>query len=149
MARGAVRIKPGFSPKCYSWIEVGALCDAILAAAQNPGECERHGPLYLGGEEIITDAELIGTAAEVIGSKGITLPVPQAAIRIASLAVDAVPEWRAAAPSLGIDRVREILPGRWVCDGKPFADQFGWHQPKNLRETLTETAAWLKGQGKI
>ena len=59
------------------------------------------------------------------------------------------PAWRAAAPSLGIDRVREILPDRWVCNGKPFADQFGWHQTKNLRETLAETAAWLKGQGKI
>ena len=149
MARGAVRIKPGFAPKHYSWIEVGALCEAILAAARNPGECERPGSHYLGGEETITDAELIGTAADVIGSKGFTLPVPQATIRIASLVVDAVPRWRAAAPSLGIDRVREILPDRWVCNGKPFADQFGWHQTKNLRETLAETAAWLKGEAKI
>lgn len=149
MARGAVRIKPGFAPKHYSWIEVGALCEAILAATRNPGECERPGSHYLGGEETITDAELIGTAADVIGSKGFTLPVPQATIRIASLAVDAVPVWRAAAPSLGIDRVREILPDRWVCDGKPFADQFGWHQLKNLREALAETAAWLKEEGKI
>jgi nucleoside-diphosphate-sugar epimerase len=98
---------------------------------------------------VITDAALIATAAEVIAARGVTLPVPQAVIRLASLAVDAVPAWRAAAPSLGRDRVREILPGRWVCDGTPFSDHFGWRPVKNLRETLTETAAWLKGQGKI
>lgn len=149
MARGAVRIKPGLTPKHYSWIEVGALCDAILAAASNPSECERHGPLYLGGEGTITDAELIDTAAEVIGARGVTLPVPQAAIRLASLAVDAVPAWRAAAPSLGIDRVREILPDRWVCDATPFREAFGWTQGASLRETLAETAGWLKAQGKI
>jgi len=149
MARGPVRIKPGFTPKHYSWIEVGALCDAILSASSNPEECERHGPLYLGGEGTITDAELITTASEVIGSRGVTLAVPQALIRIASLAVDAVPAWRAAAPSLGIDRVREILPDRWVCDATPFRKAFGWNQETNLRETLAETASWLKQQGKI
>jgi len=90
---------------------------------------------------------LIATAAEVIGSKGITLAVPQRAIRMASLAVDAVPAWRAAAPSLGIDRVREILPDRWVCDATPFREAFGWNQTMTLRETLSETAALAEGSG--
>lgn len=149
MARGPVRIKPGFTPKHYSWIEVGALCDAILSAASDPEECERHGPLYLGCEGTITDAELITTAAEVIGSRGVTLAVPQVLIRIASLAVDTVPAWRAAAPSLGIDRVREILPERWVCDSTIFREAFGWTQGESLKETLAKTAAWLEEQGKI
>lgn len=149
MARGPVRIKPGFTPKHYSWIEVGALCDAILSAASDPQECERHGPLYLGGEGTITDDELITTAAEVIGSRGVTLAVPHALIRIASLAVDAVPAWRAAAPSLGIDRVREILPERWVCDSTIFREAFGWTQGESLKETLAKTATWLEEQGKI
>jgi nucleoside-diphosphate-sugar epimerase len=149
MARGGVRIKPGFAPKHYSWIDVGALCDAILAAASAPEECERHGPLYLGNEGTITDAELIGTAAEVIGSKGVTLPVPLSVIRIASLAVDAVPSWRAAAPSLGIDRVREMLPDRWVCDATPFREAFGWARKADLKQTLAETASWLKARGAI
>lgn len=149
MARGLVRIKPGFAPKHYSWIEVGSLCDAILNATFNPVECERHGPLYLGGEVVISDEELISVASEVIGSKGVTIPIPQMAIRIASHAIDAVPAWRAAAPSLGIDRVREILPNRWVSDGKIFAQSFGWQQFKSLTETLAETADWLRRQGKL
>ena len=148
MARGPVRVKPGFSPKHYSWIDVGDLCDAILSASGR-GEWEQYGPFYLGSEQLITDNELIATAAEVINAKGITLSVPQVAIRIASLAIDAVPSWRAAAPSLGRDRVREILPPRWVCDGSPFSEQFGWRASKNLRQSLAETAVWLKDQRKI
>lgn len=148
MAGGAVRVKPGFSPKHYSWIDVGDLCDAILTASSLP-EWEQHGPFYLGSEGTITDAELIATAADVIHAKGITLSVPQMAIRMASLVIDAVPAWRAAAPSLGRDRVREILPPRWVCDGGPFAEHFGWRCSGNLRQTLRETADWLREQRKI
>lgn len=148
MAGGAVRVKPGFAPKHYSWIDVDDLCGAILAAA-GMQQWDHYGPFYLGSEGIITDRELIATAAEVINARGVTLSVPQIAIQLASLAIDAVPAWRAAAPSLGRDRVREILPSRWVCDGEPFSEQFGWRPAKNLRQTLTETAAWLKDQGKI
>lgn len=149
MADGPIRIKPGFVIKHYSWIDVGALCGAILAVASHPEEAERHGPLYLGSSDTITDLDLIGTAASVIGARGLTLPLPQAAIRLASLVVDTVPAWRAAAPSLGIDRVREILPNRWVCDAEPFRTAFGWHQDASLRETLLATADWLQRQGKI
>lgn len=148
MARGAVRVKPGFAPKHYSWIDVGDLCGAILTASSRP-EWEQHGPFYLGSEGTITDEELIATAAGVINARGITLSVPQMAIRLASLAIDAVPAWRAAAPSLGRDRVREILPPRWVCDSSPFSEHFGWRASGNLGKTLAETAAWLKQQGKI
>lgn len=148
MARGAVRVKPGLAPKHYSWIDVEDLCGAILSAA-GAGEWEQLGPFYLESEGIITDTELIATVAEVINAKGVTLSVPQIAIQLASLVIDAVPAWRSAVPSLGRDRVREILPARWVADGEPFARHFGWRSAKTLRQTLKETAAWLSKEGKI
>ena len=85
----------------------------------------------------------------MIDARGVTLSAPQLAIRLASLVIDAVPAWRSAAPSLGRDRVREILPPRWVCDADPFSRNFGWKPSKKLRETLGETAIWLKNEGKI
>ena len=152
MAAGAVRVKPGFAPKHYSWIDVEDLCNAILAAALiAPADWAKHGPFYLGSLTTITDHELIATAARAINAHGITLALPHAAIQLASLAIDIVPAWRAAAPSLGRDRVREILPDRWVCDSDPFSEHFGW-SPRlegNLETTLRSTAEWLKKQGKI
>lgn len=148
MAAGAVRIKPGFSPKHYSWIGVGDLCGAILAVAAAE-TWEDQGPFYLGSDQLITDNGLIATAAEVLGAGGITLPVPQLAIQVASRFIDAVPALRAAVPSLGRDRVREILPDRWVCDPIPFAEHYGWRAVDNLRQTIGETADWLKARGSI
>ena len=150
MAKGVIRIKPGFAAKHYSWIDVDDLCRAILAVLSNDWDrVGQYGPFYLGSDETITDSELIATAAEVIDARGVTLSAPQLAIRLASLVIDAVPAWRSAAPSLGRDRVREILPPRWVCDADPFSRNFGWKPSKKLRETLGETAIWLKNEGKI
>ena len=152
MARGLVRLKPGFKAKHYSWIDVEDLCDAILSiAVVAPNDWEKHGPFYLGSLNTITDSELIATAARVIGARGMTLSLPHALIQLAALAIDAVPAWRAAAPSLGRDRVREILPDSWVCDSTPFSEHFGWSPSSegNLEKTLRSTADWLRRQGKI
>ncbi|KAB2640355.1 MAG: NAD(P)-dependent oxidoreductase [Verrucomicrobia bacterium] len=150
MAAGPVRVKPGFKAKHYSWIDIDDLCDGILAAALvAPAHWEKQGPFYLGSGTTITDSELIATAARVIESRGITLPLPQAAIQLASLVIDSVPAWREAVPSLGSDRVREILPDRWVCDSRPFSEHFDWNSRGNLENTLRSSADWLKNQGKI
>jgi len=150
MARGLVRLKPGFVPKHYSWIDVDDLCDAILAAALvAPADWEKHGPFYLGSGITISDSKLIATAAGVIQARGITLSLPHALIQLASLMIDAVPAWRTAAPSLGRDRVREILPDRWVCDPSPFSECFNWNSRGNLESTLRSTSDWLKKQNKL
>lgn len=150
MASGTVRVKPGFAPKSYSWINVDDLCNAIMAAVLvAPAEWEKHGPFYLASSVTITDYELIAVAARVLDARGMTFAVPQALIQIASLVIDSVPAWRAAVPSLGRDRVREILPDRWVCDGSPFTERFGWKPQGFLESTLSSAAGWLKNQGKI
>jgi len=93
MAAGAIRVKPGFKAKQYSWIDVEDLCDAILASALvAPADWEKYGPFYLGSGSTITDSELISTAAQVIGAQGVTLSLPQVLIQLASLVIDAVLE---------------------------------------------------------
>ena len=151
MVKGPIWMKPGLRTKQYSWIAVDDLCDALLAAslAQWSGDLIDDRSFYLGAEEIITDAQLLITAAEVLGRHGVPLRVPQALIRLASHVIDAVPAWREAVPSLGRDRVREILPERWVCDGSSFSDQFDWRPRRRLSETLRETAEWFQAQRRI
>ena len=151
MVKGPLRMKPGLRPKHYSWIAIDDLCLAILAAsvAEWHGKQNGHQSFYLEGTGTITDTQLLMTAAEALGRRGVTFPVPQALIRLASLAIDTVPSWRESVPSLGRDRVKEILPERWVADGRTFADQFDWLPRRGLAETLRETAEWLQAQGKI
>ena len=148
MAKCLVRVKPGFQPKYYSWIAVDDLCKALLVAASSPW-ADAQSPLYLSSAESITDIQLLATAVEVIASRGMTLRVPQAAIQLLSMILDAVPAWREAVPSLGRDRVREILPDRWICDGGDFEKIFNWQPRNDLIETLRATAEFLKKSGAI
>ncbi len=150
MAKGRLRVKPGMRPKKYSWIAVDDLCEALLAAAFSSWEGrEVSQPFYLVAEESITDKQLLAGAADALRCRGMTLPMPQMMIQWASLVIDSVPAWREAVPSLGADRVREILPQRWMADGRPFAELFTWRSRRGLAETLRATAEWLKSQGKI
>ncbi len=149
MAGGWLRVKPGFAPKQYSWIAVDDLCEAILIAASSPWPRNQSRLFYLASGGVITDTQLLETAAEVIGCKGVTLPLPQALIQVVALVLDSVPSWRGAVPSLGRDRVKEILPNRWVADGRDFSEKFKWQPGRDLSKTLEETAKWLREQGKI
>lgn len=146
MARGMLRVKPGLRPKHYSWIAVEDLCAALLIVSLAPWPTEQK-PFYLTAEEIITDVELLATAGDVLGARGVTLPLPHAVIQGISRVLDSIPAWRDAVPSLGPDRVREILPDRWVSDGSSFAEAFDWKARRGLAETLRATADYLKSQG--
>ncbi len=148
MAKGGVRVKPGFKQKQYSWIAVEDLCDALLKAATTEWPAGQK-PFYLTAQQTITDYLLLSTAAKVIHARGVTIPLPHAVIQGLAWGLDALPALRGAVPSLGVDRVREILPNRWVCDGRGFFEGFQWEARKGFSETLRSTADWLKSQGKI
>jgi len=144
MAKGWLRVKPGLKKKNYSWIAVEDLCEAILNTAG--AAWPQQGPFYLTATETISDAGLLATAGSVQGRRGMAVPVPHCCIQMLSLLLDAIPPWRNAVPSLGRDRVREILPDRWVCDGTPFVECFAWKPSKGLTETLRESVEWLNTQ---
>jgi nucleoside-diphosphate-sugar epimerase len=148
MAKGRVRVKPGFRQKQYSWIAVEDLCEALLSAAVSEWvPCQK--PFYLTAKQTITDELLLATAAEVINARGITLPLPHAAIQGVSWVLDVIPALRDVVLSLGPDRVREILPDRWICDGGDFSESFNWEPRMDFPETLRSTAEWLKSRGRI
>jgi nucleoside-diphosphate-sugar epimerase len=144
MARGPLRIKPGRALKHYSWIDVDDLCQAILRAAQSNWTTAH--PYFVTSEETITDLELIETTAAILQARGITLRIPHGIIQLISSIADRIPALHQPLQSLGPDRVKEILPSRWVVDGAPFRRDFQWRAQRGLCETLTETARWLDEQ---
>jgi nucleoside-diphosphate-sugar epimerase len=133
MARGVVRIKPGLAPKTYSFIDVEDMGEAVLAAFSAEAAPQA---LYPARPEPITDWELIATAAEVCGGRGVTLAVPEPAVRLLSLVVDAVPSLRAKTPSLTKDRARDIWQSRWVVDAADFSRHAAWQPRVSLKASL-------------
>jgi Nucleoside-diphosphate-sugar epimerases len=146
MAAGIVRLKPGLHVKRYSWIGVNDLVRAILRALQSNGwECPSAIAACAPGT--ITDLDLLSVAAELGGGRGVTVRLPGPLLRVAAAAVDAVPAWRAAVPSLTRDRAREIAPRRWVLDGSEFQRRFSAGPFQSLREVLKETRDWYVRAG--
>lgn len=132
MASGLLRTKPGLRKKEFSYIAVEDVVEAILAAlASNPG-----GSFYIAANETISDFQLIHTAAQAAGGRGITLPIPIALVKLMSLLVDTIPAWRKAAPSLTRDRAREIWPDRWVVDSSAFREATRWTHRHDLHHAL-------------
>lgn len=132
MAMGLVRTKPGLRRKEFSFLSVEDVVEAVEAA----WNCEFPGPHYISAHRTITDWELIGTAARAAGGRGVTLPIPIAAVKAMSLLVDAIPALRQSAPSLTRDRAKEIWADRWVVDSTAFRRATGWQSRHDLAEAL-------------
>ena len=144
MAQGGIRIKPGLRVKSYSYIGVDDLVAAIFTALEQDPPVR---PTYVASRKIITDVELIASAAAAIGKGGITVPVPQVVVRSLSVIVDAIPALRTKTPSLTRDRAREIWPDRWVVDGSAFENHTGWQAKKDLKTCMAEACAHYIREG--
>ena len=132
MALGLIRTKPGLRRKEFSFLSV----DDVIEAVQSAWSFESPGPHYISAHRTITDWELIDTAARAAGGKGVTLPIPIAAVKAMSLLVDSIPSLRRSAPSLTRDRAKEIWADRWVVDSTAFRRATGWRSRQDLAEAL-------------
>ncbi|NBX93737.1 MAG: NAD(P)-dependent oxidoreductase [Proteobacteria bacterium] len=151
MVKGRILFKPGLKLKYYSYIAVNDLVDAILKTLKAPLSYSELSlkEYFVACDEVITDEALITTAALAADKRGVLLRVPQTLLKGIAKAVDAVPSWREAIPSLSGDRAQEIWPDRWVVSSQKFAEQFAWKSSPDLLQTLKETHNWYKETGQI
>lgn len=145
MARGRIRTKPGLRTKFFSYLAVEDVVEAIFAAASH----DLAGPYYLASNEPVSDIELIAAAARAAGGRGITLRIPLPLVRVMAAAVDAIPAWREAMPSLTRDRAREIWPDRWVVDSAKFQSASGWSPRVPVGEALAAAHAHFRAIGRL
>jgi len=145
MVRGLVRTKPGFRRKEYTFLAVEDVVGAIEAAFP-VGE---RGPFYIGSETVMSDWEMISSAARAVGGRGVTLPVPIPLVRVLAALVDAVPALREAAPNLTRDRAREIWPDRWVVDSSAFRQASGWRPSVTFEEALLSACRHFQARGDL
>ena len=145
MGTKLIRTKPGWRKKEYSFIAIEDLIEAISAAF----ELEARGPFYVCSDQKISDFDLIDTAAQATGGRGITLPVPLSFVRLASLLIDSIPALRKSIPSLTRDRAKEIWPDRWVVDSSAFRAATGWRSHYNLSHALQSACDFLTKDGQL
>ncbi len=147
MVRGKIWIKPGLRAKHFSWISSDDLADGIWTwLARGEGGLQT---AHIAAPDVISDSQLMRTAARVSGRRGLLLPLPQVFLRAVALASRFLPVIGEKVPSLTPDRAREIWPGRWVIDGEPFSAMTGWRARATLENTLARTLAWFRREGLV
>lgn len=146
MTRGPLRTKPGFKKKFYSFIACEDLLNALDAAMEHMGSLAGR-TFFVASPQVFSDIELLNASAACLPAQGLNLPLPHAAIKLVSAVVDASPVLRAKLPSLGRDRVREILEDRWVVDASKFCGETGWQASKPLATTLQEACTHYRSAG--
>lgn len=151
MVKGRVLFKPGLQLKYYSYISVEDLVSAIVTVLKSPASFSQlsQKEYFVACNEVITDEALITTAAAAAEKKGVLFKVPQTLLKGIAKAIDAVPAWREAIPSLSGDRAQEIWPDRWVVSSQKFIEQFSWQANSDLLKTLKETHDWYQQTGQI
>jgi len=145
MGRQLLRPKPALHTKTYSFIAVDDLVEAIEATLAS----DLDGSHYVASHQWITDRDLIAAAAQAVGGRGVTLPIPQPAVRLLSLVVDALPPLRQSLPSLTRDRAREIWHRRWVVDAARFSRLSGWRPRTTLLEAMRSARDFYVSEGKL
>jgi len=142
MANSRVRFKPGFKAKQFSFIAVSDLIEAIFMALEADWTTLSQKHFFVASNKTITDWNLIEGAGRCTNKNGITLQVPQPLLRLASMAIDRVPAWRKAVPSLTGDRAKEVWPDKWVVSPQAFMDSFDWKAKTELSDVLESTYDW-------
>jgi nucleoside-diphosphate-sugar epimerase len=146
MARGLFRTKPGWKTKHYSFIACDDLLNAMDVALENVSTLGGRS-YYVASMQRFSDIQLLDTAAACMKAKGFNVPLPHALVSGVSRVVDATPSLRKKLPSLGRDRVREILQDRWVVDPTRFSEATGWKASRSLAATLDEACRYYKSAG--
>jgi nucleoside-diphosphate-sugar epimerase len=146
MARGPLRTKPGFKKKFYSFIACEDLLNALDAGMEHLTVLAGR-TFFVASPQVFSDIDLLNASAACLSARGMNLPLPHAAIRIVSAVVDASPALRTKLPSLGRDRVREILEDRWVVNASRFCEETGWQATKSLALTLEDACTCYRSAG--
>lgn len=151
MAGGFVQVKPGFKTKEYSFVAVQDLVQAILRVLDHSTDLSilNQRKFFVASDQVITDTELITTAAEVMNRPARLLKIPQPMIWGIAQVVGNIPALSKAIPNLSKDRAREIWPNKWVVSPQCFKGAFGWEAKTNLRTSLEETFKWYVKSGDL
>jgi nucleoside-diphosphate-sugar epimerase len=123
------------------------LARGVLAAREAPAAAGR--TYYLANGESHSLDDLLGRIARAVGGKGVTVPVPEFAVRAAGVVAEEVARLRGVVPTFSRDKVREFLAPGWECDATRAREELGWEPAFAIDDGLRATASWYRDHGWI
>ena len=123
--------------------------DAAAAVAAVAGSAPGAGPYELSDQRSdgYTWRELAAAAADAVGSRPRSVPLPRWAWLGAGTLAEAGARLSGRAPTLSRGKVREMLHRDWGVRPERRLPDALWHPQVDLARGFEETVAWYRGAG--
>lgn len=143
--RRGFMLQIGRQERFFSLIHVQDLVEGLLAAAR--AEYGQARAYFMAQPQPASWTEFASTAAEVMGRRLITVPVPLPAAYGLAFLVE-IGSWLRGKPSIiSREKVREAQCRFWTCDTSRARLELGFSPQKSLRDGIAETLNWYKMVG--
>lgn len=143
--RRGFMLQIGRQERFFSLIHVQDLVEGLLVAAH--AEYGQARAYFMAQPQPASWTEFASTAAEVMGRRLITVPVPLPAAYGLAFLVE-IGSWLRGKPSIiSREKVREAQCRFWTCDTSRARLELGFSPQKSLRDGIAETLNWYKMVG--
>ena len=136
-------LRPGVgSNRELSLIYVEDLVRGLIVAAEAKTAAGQ--TYFLAHPEPLTTGELADTIAETLGKRGVTIPVPDIAVKAAAAAGETILRPFGRSPTLSVDKAREITQSGWVCSAEKAATHLDFVASTEHSVGIAATTKWYR-----
>jgi nucleoside-diphosphate-sugar epimerase len=129
-----------------SLLHVDDIVEALLLSAFHPGAA---GELYYVSDGNVYGGAEIAKTLRALAGRGVVLPLPAAAMKLAGRACDLAGRLTGRPFLLNSDKVTETLQPGWVCSSEKISKELGFSPRITVAEGFSSTYRWYRERGWI
>jgi nucleoside-diphosphate-sugar epimerase len=123
-------------------VHVSDLAAALIAA----GSREAEGVYHVAEPRAYTWGSVLGLVRRAVGRRGIRIPVPGPALRVAAAASESLARLTGRPVIFDREKARELM-AEWLCDTTSTKRELGFEASVPLADGVKETAEWYRAAG--
>ncbi|MFT7616510.1 MAG: nucleoside-diphosphate-sugar epimerase [Planctomycetota bacterium] len=135
----------GFKPKSYSLVFSDDLVDSILAVATSESAVQR--TYFAADPAVYTTNDLLTAIEGALSRRAWKPPLPEFLVYGLAGFNSLISPLMSRPPLLNLQKVKELLPDRWVVSTDRLRDEVGFVCPTPLDEGIAATAQWYREKG--
>jgi dihydroflavonol-4-reductase len=145
LTKGIAPVVGSGSEPALTLVHVRDLVRGMVDAAESDATIGK--TYFLGSERAYSWKEIIAAARQALGTRGLTIPVPEVLVGPIGAASEYWGRITGTYPPLNREKAREIRYACKICSSRRAARDFGYQQEVVLEDGIRETIAWYRKEG--
>jgi len=105
------------------------------------------GTYHVAAEPPCTDEEFLQEIAAQLQCRPLRLPIPRSALYLACVTQEILSRMTGRPNILSRQKLPELLAPGWVCSTEKIRKELGFSAPTSLKEGVSRTLEWYRGEG--